>query len=153
MEIEAPGKRIKYLRETMGLSQGELAERVGMNRTSLSKVELGLYEPSMAQLAGLAAALKTNVHLLVTGDELTPPELEAFYTPEANEIGLLVDSMDENLRQVVLHLARGLAQENESRRLIEKEYGEVLANVATRLESKNASRAKLILSKIDRRKA
>lgn len=148
MQIEAPGKRIKYLRETMGLNQVDLAQQVGMNRSSLSKVELGQYEPSMAQLAALAAALQTNVHMLVTGEEITPPEPDAFMTDEANEVGILLDGMDKNLREIVLNLTRQLAQENVDRRTLEKEYSDLLDGIFSRLESRDQAKARSILGKI-----
>ena len=49
--------RLKALREQAGLSQGQLAERAGMNMFSIAKLEQGRREPSWATVLALAAAL------------------------------------------------------------------------------------------------
>jgi DNA-binding XRE family transcriptional regulator len=54
------GERLKALREQAGLTQAALAERVGMNRFSIAKLEQGLYGPSWATVQSLARALAVN---------------------------------------------------------------------------------------------
>lgn len=49
--------RLKALREAAGLSQAALAEKAGMNRFGVAKLEQGQREPSWATVQALAAAL------------------------------------------------------------------------------------------------
>jgi transcriptional regulator with XRE-family HTH domain len=49
--------RLRQLREAAGLTQGELAERAGMHRFGVAKLEQGLREPSWATVQVLASAL------------------------------------------------------------------------------------------------
>jgi transcriptional regulator with XRE-family HTH domain len=49
--------RLKELREAAGLSQSQLAERAGMHRFGVSKLEQGLREPSWATVQAIASAL------------------------------------------------------------------------------------------------
>lgn len=52
--------QLKYFRETLGLSQGELARRLGVSRQTINAVETDKYDPSlplalrMAKLFGVA---------------------------------------------------------------------------------------------------
>jgi transcriptional regulator with XRE-family HTH domain len=54
------GERLKRLRESAGLSQADLAERAGMHRFGVAKLEQGLREPAWATVQALAKALGVN---------------------------------------------------------------------------------------------
>lgn len=62
------GKRIAYRREKLGLSQSELAKRVGTKPKYISTLETGMKTPGSLMLARIAAALG------VTMDELNRKE-------------------------------------------------------------------------------
>jgi DNA-binding XRE family transcriptional regulator len=51
------GARLKQLREQAGLTQPELAERAGMNRFGIAKLEQGVREPTWATVQALCQAL------------------------------------------------------------------------------------------------
>jgi putative transcriptional regulator len=51
------GKRLKALRESAGLSQGALAERVGCHRTTIARIEVDVQEPVWSLVILLAKAL------------------------------------------------------------------------------------------------
>lgn len=51
-----PG-RLRELREQIGLTQQELAERVGVQRDAVARWEAGRREPSWSNVLALAAAL------------------------------------------------------------------------------------------------
>lgn len=50
------GSKIRKLRERAGLTQGQLAEKVGVDRTMIVKIENGL-DPSIWLLKAIAAVL------------------------------------------------------------------------------------------------
>jgi len=56
------GARIKELRRQAGLTQEQLAERVGLDSRHLSRLEVGRHFPSLQSLERIAAAL--NVQLV-----------------------------------------------------------------------------------------
>ena len=54
-------KTVKEQRAALGLTQKELSEKTGMNRTMIGHMENGEYTPSIAQLEALAAALEFDM--------------------------------------------------------------------------------------------
>lgn len=54
---EAFGKRIKYLRNQLGISQEELADRAEIDRTYITSVERGKRNISIVNVEKLANAL------------------------------------------------------------------------------------------------
>ncbi len=61
------GERIIELRSATSLSQGQLAERMGVSRQAVSKWENDLSTPDPLRLIQLADALDTDVEYLATG--------------------------------------------------------------------------------------
>ena len=55
------GARLKQCRTAAGLTQAELAERVGVSRKTINTVENGVFVPSTLLALKLAAVLKTRV--------------------------------------------------------------------------------------------
>jgi transcriptional regulator with XRE-family HTH domain len=53
--------RIRQHRETKGLTQKELAEKVGMDRTYLNQIEQGKRKASLMMLERIAKALDVSV--------------------------------------------------------------------------------------------
>jgi transcriptional regulator with XRE-family HTH domain len=51
------GKTIKKLRIAKKLSQAALAERVGLSREYINKIEAGRYDPPLSTINALAKAL------------------------------------------------------------------------------------------------
>lgn len=64
------GERLKAVREAAGLTQDQLAERAGLYKFSIAKLEQGVREPTWATVQTLARALG------VTCDAFTDPELQ-----------------------------------------------------------------------------
>ena len=67
------GDRIIELRKQKALSQGQLAEIVGVSRQAVSKWESGQNSPDTIKLIHLADILATDVEYLATGRK-TPKE-------------------------------------------------------------------------------
>lgn len=61
MKQETLGVRLKELRTAAGLTQAELAERVGVSRKTINTVENGVFTPSTLLALKLAAVLKKRV--------------------------------------------------------------------------------------------
>ena len=63
------GPRVRALREAMGLSLRDLAERSGVSAPMLSQVERGETSPTLAVAAKIAAGLELTLSQLLRLDE------------------------------------------------------------------------------------
>lgn len=59
------GANLRAARLAAGLSQADLAQAIGVDRTAISQWELGQSEPRIGRLPALAAALSTTCEQLV----------------------------------------------------------------------------------------
>ena len=69
---KALGLRIKQLRADYPLTQEELAERCGLFRTYMSRIESGLANPTLTVLHALAQGLEIDIGVLLALPEVKP---------------------------------------------------------------------------------
>lgn len=74
-------KRYKIAREVAGLSQGELAAVVGVNRTTIGDWEAGRTEPAFSKLVALATATKQPLDWFAEGLLVDDVRLEGLEPP------------------------------------------------------------------------
>ena len=65
--LENLGRRIADLRAKLGLTQQELAERLGISRVAVSHLEAGMTVPGERTVVLLAGLFKVEPHELVAG--------------------------------------------------------------------------------------
>jgi putative transcriptional regulator len=53
--------RVRELRQSVSLSQGELAARLNVSRQTINSIEVGRYMPSLPLALSLARLFKTSV--------------------------------------------------------------------------------------------
>ncbi len=54
------GKRILFYRKNLGVSQEKFAEMVGLNRTYIGKLELGIQIPTIATIEKITKSLNIS---------------------------------------------------------------------------------------------
>lgn len=87
------GKRIETLRKSKKISQEDLAEKVGVSRTTIYKWESGTSVPNYANMQALARALETNVSFFTDETSFWCDEEEKEKeSARENEIALSVGS-------------------------------------------------------------
>jgi DNA-binding XRE family transcriptional regulator len=64
------GDLVRHLRQEAGLSQRELAGRLGTTQSAVARLEAGLVEPRLATMERLALALGEDLLIHVRGKEL-----------------------------------------------------------------------------------
>lgn len=64
------GKRIKYLRNQVGLSQEELADKAELDRTYITSVECGKRNISIVNIEKIANALNVSMAVLFDFDKI-----------------------------------------------------------------------------------
>lgn len=65
---QAIGKRVRARRERIPLTQGDLASRIGLTRTSISNIEQGRQKIQIHTLYALAAALDVPATVLLPSE-------------------------------------------------------------------------------------
>lgn len=68
-ELKTPGRNLKRLRLSSGLTQADLATKVGLSKDTISKLELGKQEnPGMKHLVLICRVLKVDLEQLFIKD-------------------------------------------------------------------------------------
>lgn len=96
MRPNALGQKIRSLRKQAGITQRELANKVGVTNNYLSLIELGKKVPSLKRLALIADELGVQLSVLL-GDEPVMSELREVINKE--ELGRLIQRLSRLLAE------------------------------------------------------
>lgn len=86
------GERIKRMRIEMEMSQENLANSVGLGRTSITNIELGKHNVPLPVLYKISEVLKTDLHLILP----TLEEVEAKRNEKSGN-----DETADNLKELL----------------------------------------------------
>jgi transcriptional regulator with XRE-family HTH domain len=102
------GTRVRAARRDRGLTQDELADRVGVSRSAVAQWETGRAGQVTGNLSRIAAALEVNVEYLMYGDD----KRAAGEVRQGDELALLrlYRECEPDDRQMLLRTARRLAR-------------------------------------------
>jgi transcriptional regulator with XRE-family HTH domain len=99
------GRRVRDIRKMQALSQMELARRLNVPRTYLSKVETCKVLPTIGTLHRLAGALCVEVHQLLLSREA----LDLAQDPFLVEIASMIHSLAPEQKAVILRAVRDIS--------------------------------------------
>ena len=118
------GNRLRELRESKELSQGDIEKRTGLLRCYISRVENGHTVPSVSTLERMARALEVPMYRLFHDGE-APASLRKVKPPKDDEFGSrgaqadylskfrrLLAKMKPNDQQFLLHMAQKVARDS-----------------------------------------
>jgi transcriptional regulator with XRE-family HTH domain len=117
------GNRLKELRESKELSQGDIEKRSGLLRCYISRVENGHTVPSVETLEKMARALEVPLYRLFHDGEapaslrkLKPPKDEEFGRKGAeadyfSKLRRLLAKMEPDDQKLLLHMAQKVARD------------------------------------------
>ncbi len=123
------GDRIRLLRETKKLSQGDIEKRTGLLRCYISRVENGHTVPAIETLEKLARALEMPLYqLLYDGDQPPRQDVPAAWTESAGnawgssgkdlrfmrKLRHLLSKMDPQDRSLLLFNVQQMAKKKKS---------------------------------------
>jgi transcriptional regulator with XRE-family HTH domain len=92
------GKRIAEKRQLVGISQTELASRLGVTRQALNNYERGLREPDLSLTADIARVLNTTTDYLLGRTEPSPTS-EPLVDEQVSDVTLFTDSIKRLCRR------------------------------------------------------
>lgn len=96
---------VRELRKQRDLSQNGLAERMGISRTYISKLEGGKLTPGMYSIERIAKALNVNISTL-----LGEPKAWLMSDPFIAEIAVLATRLDSEHRSALLEVIRKFSE-------------------------------------------
>ncbi len=112
---------LKQARKAAGLTQADLAERVGLNRATISKYESGDIDLSIKTVCDIAAALGVHPLYLLdgvdeNGDDAVQRAVKSFLDKQSEDskksylsmITVLFDRLNDKGREKVVSYAEGL---------------------------------------------
>ena len=106
--------RIKELRIEAGLTQSELAARLGLNQTAVGKYERGQLEPSIATLKALSALFECSIdYLLYNTDDfgnITVQGASPSFTNEEMELVRVFRKLPADLQRRATAYMRNLGE-------------------------------------------
>lgn len=110
--MESVPIKIKTLRKELGLTQKELAEKVGVHPAQLARYELGLSTPSLSILIRLAKYCEVSIDYIVFGIDK-----EAAKRTRVQDQGLLdltrrIDNLNRPQRDKIKWAIQGLLSNN-----------------------------------------
>lgn len=104
------GRRILLKRKESGLTQRELASKVGVSMAAVSLWEKDSSEPGARKLEDLAKALNCSTLWLLTGDESTTTDRSTgfLYQPQGDiqKLETILDLLPESVRKDILDYAK-----------------------------------------------
>ena len=117
------GSRLKELRESKNLSQGDIEKRTGLLRCYISRVENGHTVPAIETLEKMARSLEVPMYRLFHVGEV-PAGLSRMKPPKDDEFGSrgaqadylsklrrLLAKMEPHDQQLLLHMAQKVARD------------------------------------------
>jgi transcriptional regulator with XRE-family HTH domain len=96
------GARLAARRKELGLTQAELAEKLGIEKESVSRLETGVISPSLGRLSTLAEALDFSMDNLLRDTSIHPGD-------QAANLIACIASLSEPKRALVLRMATEFA--------------------------------------------
>ena len=94
-------EKVKRLRKERELTQKELADKLGVNSSHLSRLEKGKYQPSTEMLKKFAAFFGVTTDYLLSDEEI--PEINIKNKSLAERVKL-IDSLDEDDQNALIHI-------------------------------------------------
>lgn len=102
MDLIKIGKYIAGKRKALGLTQKELAEKLGMSDKSVSKWECGICLPDVSTYIELCNILGISINEFLAGEDLRKEQIE-----EKAEINLLQIAKDSKKNKKVYKISFG----------------------------------------------
>ncbi|WP_326975317.1 helix-turn-helix domain-containing protein [Caproicibacter sp. BJN0012] len=102
MDRKSIGRRIQAYRETAGMSQEELAEKLGLSTIYISTIERGVRTPSLEVFVDIVNALNVSADLLLVD------VLRNGYKIKASKLSEEIDTMTAEDRERVFKVIEAM---------------------------------------------
>lgn len=98
MDQEKVGKFLSELRKDAGLTQEQMAQKLGVTNKTVSRWETGVYIPDVSLLLEISQMFNVSVNEILSGERLA----DTAYREKANDnIAYLLDSRKKAVKKVI----------------------------------------------------
>jgi len=101
--------RIRFVRKTLGIKQGEFARRIGLTQTALSMIELGKTALTEKNIKLICATFGIDENWLRTGNG----EMFGSMSPYEKELLAVFGKLTPDTQEFVLEMAQNLLRRQE----------------------------------------
>ena len=105
MDMNKVGKRIQEARQLKGITQSELAQKLGMTPKYISNIECGWKKPTLDTFVAIANALEVDANALLVDVLDTSDEIKC------STLGEKLLSFSQEKRQKLLRIMELIAEE------------------------------------------
>lgn len=114
------GQRIRQRRWTIGMTQQQLADAVGIKFQQIQKYETGMNRVSASRLWDIAAAMQVPVSFFFegAGDQPEDEHPDPLSAKEALQLVRAYYAMPENQRRQIFALARVLSEASDTNQMV-----------------------------------
>ena len=117
-------KQIKIIRKSLGMTQKQLAKKVGSSQESIARLEAGLVEPNIKTLKKISEALEADLQILVV--------------PKQKILKILEEKAEQKAKEIISFSANSsaLEQQNPSKQILKRQLLSLKAEI---IEKKRSS--------------
>ena len=95
-------KKLKEARRSAKITQAELADRIGVHRSTVANYELGRRKPSLTELKEIAKVLHVDVNYILEGSEVSSEdELLTRANEVFSDLNISTDDKDALFRDLM----------------------------------------------------
>ena len=92
-------EKIRYFRDKLGMTQTDLAKRLGISRSAVNAWEMSLSTPSLANIVELASIFRVTVDSLLYEDARTLVDITALTNEERELVLRLITCFEAKEKQ------------------------------------------------------
>lgn len=111
------GAKIKKLRKSKKLTQSELADKVGISSNHLSRLERGVFQPSIDVVKRLASELDVHVDALLSEEDDTAPAV-TIKNRELTERVRMIDQLEPEDQQAIMRVIDSMLTKHRMQKLL-----------------------------------
>ena len=108
MDLKAIGQRMKQAREAKGLTQKQLAEKVGLSASHISVIERGIKTPKLETFVEILNILKVDANFILT--DVLMVSNEVISSMLSNKLSALPETQQKKILRLLETLIQGISE-------------------------------------------
>lgn len=104
--------RLATLRKERGITQPELAERIGVHVSQLRRYEAGTSQPTLEVLRQMALTLGVSADVLIFSEDERTPD------PSLQQLFVAVATLDDDEKRAIRSVVEGMLLKHEARKWV-----------------------------------